>query len=116
MTQLDNNKFLIIKSIKSFILDLENLLITFPKKDIFTKDEMIMFNCMNQKGGINGKYTNICCELDVAKNLYLKIKNAFPNIDDETILKYFEIEINNAKEGKEWVMIKKKTPNNIKTN
>lgn len=40
MTQLDNNKFLIIKSIKSFILDLENLLITFPKKDIFTKDRI----------------------------------------------------------------------------
>lgn len=74
-----------------------------------------MLNCMNQKEGINVKYTNICCELDVAKNLYLKIKNVFPNIDGETILKYFEIEINNTKEGKKQVKVKKKKSNNIKT-
>lgn len=33
-----NDKFLIIKNIKSFILGLEKLLITFPKKDILTRN------------------------------------------------------------------------------
>ena len=34
----NNDKFLIIKNIKNFILGLEKLLVTFPKKDIFTKN------------------------------------------------------------------------------
>lgn len=34
----NNDKFLIIKNIKNFILSLEKLLITFPKKDMFTKN------------------------------------------------------------------------------
>ena len=33
-----NEKFLIVKTVKSFILDLENLLQTFPKKDMYTKN------------------------------------------------------------------------------
>ena len=35
---IKNEKFLIVKTVKSFILDLENLLITFPKKDMYTKN------------------------------------------------------------------------------
>lgn len=33
-----NEKFLIIKNIKSFIIGLEKLLTTFPKKDVFTRN------------------------------------------------------------------------------
>ncbi len=33
MPQLSNDKFLIIKNIKNYILGLEKLLITFPKKE-----------------------------------------------------------------------------------
>ncbi len=33
-----NEKFLIIKNIKSFILGLEKIIITFPKKDIITRN------------------------------------------------------------------------------
>lgn len=40
MEQLNNEKFLIIRNIKKFILGLETLLITFPKKDTFTKDRV----------------------------------------------------------------------------
>ena len=40
MKQFSNEKFLIIKNIKKFILELETLLITFPKKDMFTKDRV----------------------------------------------------------------------------
>lgn len=35
---IKNEKFLIVKTIKSFILDLENLLKTFPKRDMYTKN------------------------------------------------------------------------------
>ena len=38
MEQLKNEKFLIIKNVKKFILGLESLLVTFPKKDTFSKD------------------------------------------------------------------------------
>ena len=40
MKQFSNEKFLIIKNIQKFILELETLLITFPKKDMFTKDRV----------------------------------------------------------------------------
>lgn len=35
-----NEKFLILKNIKKFILGLETMLITFPKKDTFSKDRV----------------------------------------------------------------------------
>jgi len=38
MALLVEDKFLILKSIKSFILNLENIIINFPKKDLFVKD------------------------------------------------------------------------------
>ncbi len=38
MEDLNKDKFLILKNIKKFILSLEKLLITFPKKDILTRN------------------------------------------------------------------------------
>ena len=35
-----NEKFLILKNIKKFILGLETMLITFPKKDTYSKDRV----------------------------------------------------------------------------
>lgn len=40
MEQLKNERFLIMKNVKNFILGLENLLVTFPKKDTFSKDRV----------------------------------------------------------------------------
>lgn len=40
METLNKDKFLIIKNIKNFILSMEKLLVTFPKKDIITRDKM----------------------------------------------------------------------------
>ncbi len=34
----NNDRFLIVKNIKSFIMGLEKLLVTFPKKDILTRN------------------------------------------------------------------------------
>lgn len=38
MAAFNEDKFLIIKNIKSFIMGLEPLLLTFPKKDILTRN------------------------------------------------------------------------------
>lgn len=38
MPSTNNDKFLIVKSIKKFILDLDALLINFPRKDFVNKD------------------------------------------------------------------------------
>lgn len=35
-----NDRFIILKAVKQFIIGLEKLLITFPKKDILTRDMM----------------------------------------------------------------------------
>ena len=35
-----NDKFLILKRTKAFILSLENVLITFPKKDMISRNKM----------------------------------------------------------------------------
>lgn len=40
MENLNKNRFQILKAIKTFILGLEKLLVTFPKKDILTRDRM----------------------------------------------------------------------------
>ena len=40
MDNSNKDKFLILKDIKKFILSLEKLLITFPKKDILTRNMM----------------------------------------------------------------------------
>ena len=36
--QYHTEKFIIIKNIKKFIMDLENILVNFPKKEFLTKD------------------------------------------------------------------------------
>ena len=40
MAYLNHNNFLILTDLKKFILSLEKLLITFPKKDILTRNMM----------------------------------------------------------------------------
>lgn len=40
------------------------------------------------------------CDFDLAKAIYTKIKEAHPNIDDETARKYFEVSLNDISEIK----------------
>lgn len=44
-----------------------------------------------------GIETEIICDLNLAKAIYSKIKSAHPNIDDETIIKYIEIALDNIR-------------------
>jgi len=40
MSRLKDERFLIVKKIKSFILNLESVIITFPKKDMITRNKI----------------------------------------------------------------------------
>lgn len=46
MVELKNNNFIILRDWKKFILSLEKLLVTFPKKDILTRN-MIYNDCLS---------------------------------------------------------------------
>ena len=50
-------------------------------------------------GGVyrSGIDTKMFCDLDLAKAIYSKIREAHPNIDDETARKYFEIALDNIR-------------------
>ena len=41
--------------------------------------------------------TKLVCNLDLAKAIYSKIKEAHPDIDDETARKYFEISLDDIR-------------------
>lgn len=58
--------------------------------DYLTSDEAVW----------TGKKTRIMCDLDLGRAIYAKIKEAHPNIDDETALKYFEIALHNIRNNR----------------
>ncbi len=41
--------------------------------------------------------TDVICDMDLAQVIYAKIKSVYPNIDDETARKYFEIALDNIR-------------------
>lgn len=44
-----------------------------------------------------GIYTKISCNLNLARAIYSKIKEAHPDIDDETATKYFKVALTNIR-------------------
>ncbi len=71
---------------------------SFRNKNILTFDQSIMYDFMKDnryfEQGIN---TKVLCDLDLAKGIYSKIKEAHPDIDDVTAIKYFEIALDNIR-------------------
>lgn len=73
--------------------------------DCFSLDQRIMYDFMRNNQYGRGICIKILCDLDLAKNIYSKIKETYPDIDNETARRYFEIalekiknsEINNEK-------------------
>ena len=64
-------------------------------------DQQIMYNFMkNRTYDGDGIVTKVLCDLDLAKAIYSKIKEAHPDIDDETARKYFEIALDDIREIK----------------
>jgi len=60
----------------------------------------VMYNFLQEHGYYNGIDTHITCDINLARAIYQKIKEAHPNIDDETARKYFEIALENIREHK----------------
>lgn len=66
------------------------------REDELTKIQEKMRWCLssNSKDIMeNGIATNIWCDLNLAQAIYSKIKEEHPNIDDETVVKYFKDEL-----------------------
>lgn len=63
----------------------------------FTLEQEVMYVYMKDNSYHNGVYTGVLCDLELAKAIYLKIKEAHPSIDDETAKKYFEIALDNMR-------------------
>lgn len=67
------------------------------KLDYLTLDQQIMYNFMHGGYYKSGIDTKVLCDLDLAKAIYAKIKEAHPDIDDEMARKYFEIALDNIR-------------------
>ena len=62
-----------------------------------TFDQRIMYDFISFRSYNDGIYTDILCDLDLAKAVYAKIMEAHPDIDDETAIKYLNVAINDIK-------------------
>lgn len=69
-------------------------------RNLLSFEERIMLDYMNNYGYRNGIYINELCDLSLANAIYLKIKANHPNIDDETVHKYFEAALDNIRDIK----------------
>ena len=70
-------------------------------------NEKLMYNYL-RKNYLSGINTEIACDLDLANSIYEKIKERNPDIDDETLIKYFRIELENIEKSKKTLKILKK--------
>ena len=68
--------------------------------DWLTVEQRIMYNFLKNNQSDFGIKANILCDLDLAKAIYTKIKEAHPNIDDETIVKYLKVALHNIRDTK----------------
>lgn len=69
--------------------------------DCLTFKQQIMYDFM-KRGGYKRKgiHTDVLCDFDLAKAIYSRIKETYPDIDDETAKKYFEIALADIREIK----------------
>jgi len=69
------------------------------ESDYLTHTQKIMYDYLrkNHLNYLNGIKTDILCDINLATSIYSKIKEAHPNIDDKTALKYFEIALDNIR-------------------
>ena len=76
----------------SLILE-DNLI---PRKYIDI-NSYIRNNMLKWKTAISDKNTNIVCDIDLARAIYLRIIEYYPNIDDDTLKKYFIVALNDIR-------------------
>ena len=68
--------------------------------DCFTLEQRVMYDYMYGGAYRSGIDTKVLCDLDLAKAIYSKIKESYPDIDDETARKYFEIALDKIRKIK----------------
>lgn len=65
-----------------------------------TLEQKTMYNFLENHLYLKGISINKSCDLNLAIAIYSKIKEAHPDIDDETARKYFEISLDNIRKIK----------------
>ncbi len=63
----------------------------------FSIEEQLMYDYLVDNLPYDGINTNIYCDLDLARAIYSRIKERNPRINDITLLKYFEIALDNIR-------------------
>lgn len=64
--------------------------------DLLSFEEEIMYKFLRGRY-LNGIHLNVLCDLDLGRSVYNKIKQNNPDIDEKTLCKYFEIELENIR-------------------
>ena len=67
------------------------------KEDSLSFDERVMASVLKDKSFVNDADINIVCDRELAMALYKKIREYHPDIDDKTVIKYFEIALDNIR-------------------
>lgn len=66
------------------------------KREWLTFNKQVMYDYLRGKY-LRGKETKIACNLDLAQAIYSKLKESYPDIDDETVVKYFGSALDNIR-------------------
>lgn len=66
-------------------------------EDSLSFDERVMASVLKEQSPVNNADINIVCDKDLAMALYKKIKEHHPDIDDKTVIKYFEIALDDIR-------------------
>lgn len=67
------------------------------KEDSLSFDERVMASVLKDQSFVNDADINIVCDRELAMALYKKIREYHPDIDDKTVIKYFEIALDNIR-------------------
>lgn len=63
----------------------------YNKPDELKLDERIMYDFLKNRCSLGGTNAKLFCDLGLAKAIYLKIREAHPDIDNETAVKYLKV-------------------------
>jgi len=62
-------------------------------------DKKIMYDYMKKTTYDSGIHSEISCDLELGQAVYKKLKECNPDLDDESLLKFFEITIENIRDN-----------------
>ena len=74
-------------------------------------DKRIMYDYMKKTSYDSGIHSKISCDLELGQAVYKKLKECNPDLDDESLLKFFELTINSIRDNvktKEQKIMKRK--------